>query len=288
MDSLPDVSIITPYRNAAGFLPQLVQTLRQQSHGSWESLLIDDHSSDGGPELLAHLTASDRRFRMLTLPDRPSGESDQRFPAIPRNVGLAHATAPLVAFLDVDDLWHPCKLERQLAFHAAAGCDLSVTAYGRFRDLHQPVEALRCPPGELSRAELRQRNVVPLLTVLIRRELLGAGFTATHHEDYLQWLNLLRDAPALRYGCLQEVLACYRLHPGNLSHRRPSLLVWTYQVFRLHGMGHRRSLIQLMRWGFRHGVSLWRESRQRQLGLPTAASLLAASEPLLLTAAARW
>lgn len=283
MGAVADVSIITPYRNASLFLPQLVGCLRQQSHSSWECLLIDHHSSDGSAELAARLTAGDGRFRLLSLPSPPANSNHERFPAIPRNLGLAAATAPLVAFLDVDDLWHPRKLERQIAFHRAANLDLSVTAYGRFRSFEQPVQALRCPPSALHLAELRERNVVPLLTVLIRRELLGWGFTCAPHEDYLQWLNLKRDRPSLRYGCLNEVLACYRLHRGNLSQRRPALAAWTYQVFRLHGLSHRRSLMQLARWGGAHGATVWREWGERRQGLPSAMNLLASAAPRVLT-----
>lgn len=36
-------------------------------------------------------------------------------PGRARNIGVEHANAPLIAFLDSDDLWHPRKLERQLA-----------------------------------------------------------------------------------------------------------------------------------------------------------------------------
>jgi glycosyltransferase involved in cell wall biosynthesis len=36
-----------------------------------------------------------------------------------RNRGIAHAAAPLIAFLDSDDLWKPQKLSRQVAFFNA-------------------------------------------------------------------------------------------------------------------------------------------------------------------------
>lgn len=286
---MSDVSIITPYRNASRFLPQLVACLRQQSHRNWECLLIDDGSTDGGRELLAELTAGDRRFRLLSHSSSAGTINPERYPAIPRNLGLAEAKAPLVAFLDADDLWHRRKLERQIAFHRDAQLDLSVTAYGRFRALEQPVEALRCPPSQLVLPELRRRNVVPLLTVLIRRELLGNGFSCAHHEDYLKWLNLKRDSPSLRYGCLNEVLACYRLHRANLSRRRPALVTWTYEVYRRHGLSRASSVLQLAHWGGAHAATLWREWGERRRGLPTATSLLTEASPRVMAPRlSRW
>lgn len=273
------ISIITPYRNAAQFLPGLVHTLKNQSYGHWECLLIDDNSQDQGAELVAELTATDGRFRLLSLAPQPINAIQNRLPARPRNLGLHYATSPLIAFLDVDDLWHPQKLERQLSFHRSNRLDLSVTAYGRFRWMDQPIAALRCPPTQLSLSQLQQRNPIPLLSVLIRKDLLSSGFIHTHHEDYLQWLNLRRDHPGLRYGCLNEVLAFYRLHDGNLTSRRPALMAWTYRVFRLHGLTRRKSIGQALRWGISQGSTLLQEFLQRQEHLPTAVDLLHSMPP---------
>lgn len=280
------VSIITPYRNAACFLPGLVETLCQQTFADWECLLIDDNSIDGGPLLLENLTDSDSRFRHLALPRCPVNDHPHiRLPAIPRNLGLNQVASPLVAFLDVDDLWHPRKLELQLEFHSAHQLDLSVTAYGRFLDMEQPVVALRCPPFQMRMKQLLQHNPLPLLTVVISRELFEGGFYCAHHEDYLQWLNLKLAYPALRYGCLNEILACYRLHSNNLTSRRPALLAWTYRVFRLHGLGRGQSLLRMGHWGFHHATTLVEEWRLRSRPLPKASVLLSADPPFQMNGA---
>ena len=112
---MPVVSIITPFRDAAHFLPGLVANLQQQSFMDWECLLVNHGSKDGGGELAKTLIASDTRFRLIELPR--FREFDNQLPAIPRNKALLEAQSELIAFLDVDDLWHPLKLERQLRFH---------------------------------------------------------------------------------------------------------------------------------------------------------------------------
>jgi teichuronic acid biosynthesis glycosyltransferase TuaG len=279
---MPDISIITPYRNAARFLPELVNTLLEQSYSNWECLLVDDNSDDHGPALLAELTAADGRFRLLSMPPLSRSEQQQRLPARPRNLALTQASSPFIAFLDVDDLWHPYKLERQLAFHRAVNLDISVTAYGRFKQLDKPVDALRCPPAQFTMRRLQRNNPIPLLSVLIRKDLLTCGFTNTHHEDYLQWLNLCRDQPQLRYGCLNEVLACYQLHGENLTCRRPALMAWTYRVFRLHGLTRRQGLQQSLRWGISQCSTLVRERLRQHRSMPTASELLGQMPPRLI------
>jgi len=251
---MPLISIITPFRNAEAFLPGLVQTVQAQTCADWECLLVDDGSEDGGAALLERCCAADRRFRRLPLP-LPAA-TEPRLPARPRNHALARVRSPLVAFLDCDDLWHPRKLELQLAFHQQRQLDLSVTAYARFRGLDQPPLALRCPPPQLGLARLRRSNPIPLLTVLIRTELLQRGFPPVPHEDYLLWLDLFRAHPDLRYAALPSLLAFYRLHVSNQSRHLSQVTGWTYRVFRRHGLGRGAALRQLLLWGGHHALQL--------------------------------
>lgn len=125
------VSIICPYRDAAAFLPGLIANVRLQSHPDWELLLIDDGSLDAGPDLARSAARGDQRIRLLRAPARPSA-SPQLGPWWPRNVGLAKASHGLIAFLDVDDRWHPAKLQRQIQCQVAVGAQISVTGYARF------------------------------------------------------------------------------------------------------------------------------------------------------------
>jgi teichuronic acid biosynthesis glycosyltransferase TuaG len=168
------VSIICPFRDAAPFLPVLIASVRSQSHPHWELLLIDDGSSDAGPNLVAAAAANDARIHHLVAPPRPGGKPAG--PWWPRNHGLAQATAPWVAFLDADDLWHPRKLERQLALHAASDVAISVTGYGRFGAEGLRLADWRLPPAAFGYATLRQVNVIPMLTLLARRELLARAY----------------------------------------------------------------------------------------------------------------
>ncbi len=270
---MPAISIITPYRNAEVFLPGLVRTLQQQTFTDWECLLVDDGSLDRSTEVVNRCSCGDPRFRQLPLPLEPGGASGLRLPARPRNFGLGRIHAPLVAFLDCDDLWHPRKLEDQLAFHRAGKLDLSVTAYGRFRHLEESLLSVRCPPERLSIGGMRRSNPIPLLTVLIRAELLEKGFPLVPHEDYLLWLNLRRDHPELRYGRLPSLLAFYRLHDANQSRHLLQVTGWTYGVFRRHGLGRAAALRQVLRWGSSNSFRLVRELFTTTAAAPPELSL---------------
>jgi teichuronic acid biosynthesis glycosyltransferase TuaG len=242
--SSPLISVITPYRNSAPFLPHLAANLQAQSYTHWECLLVDHASTDQGPALARQIANADSRFRLLDIKDpRP-------FPALPRNKAVAEARGELICFLDVDDLWHPEKLERQLEFHSKNQLEFSVTQYGRFHaedgakadpgalPKHWRVQR---PPAEMSRRKLLWKNHIPMLTVMINRRLLSkfsfenGPFSLIRHEDYLLWLTLWNLQGDLRYGRLNHTLAFHRRHSKNLTGTRWRMASWTYRVYRAHG-----------------------------------------------------
>ena len=243
--SSPLISVITPYRNSESFLPHLAANLQAQSYTHWECLLVDHASTDQGPALARQLALADSRFRLLEIKDQ------RPFPALPRNAAVAQARGELICFLDVDDLWHPEKLERQLAFHSKNQLDFSVTQYGRFRpEAEETTDSgalpkhwrVRKPPAAMTLRKLLQANSIPMLTVMIKRDLLFSlsksknwPFSLIRHEDYLLWLTLWKERPDLSYGCLNETLAFHRRHANNLTGSRWRMLGWTYQVYRAHG-----------------------------------------------------
>ena len=243
--SSPLISVVTPYRNSEHFLPHLAANLQAQSYTHWECLLVDHASTDQGPALARQIANADSRFRPLNIKDpRP-------FPALPRNKAVAEARGELICFLDVDDLWHPEKLERQLEFHSKNQLEFSVTQYGRFHPEKEETAdpgalpkhwRVRKPPAVMSRKELLWANSIPILTVMINRELLLSlpetenwPFSLIRHEDYLLWLNLWKQEPELRYGCVNVTLAFHQRHATNLTGARWRMATWTYLVYRAHG-----------------------------------------------------
>ena len=71
----PQVSIVTPYRNASRFVAPFVDALKRQTYQDWLCIMVDDGSSDGGPALLADLVSHDSRFLLIsnTIPKHGPG-----------------------------------------------------------------------------------------------------------------------------------------------------------------------------------------------------------------------
>jgi glycosyltransferase involved in cell wall biosynthesis len=79
-------------------------SLLAQSYMDWECVLVDDGSSDRPEEIVE--CANDRRIRFLRL-ERNMGRG------VARQVALDTARGELIAWLDADDWYYPCKLEKQ-------------------------------------------------------------------------------------------------------------------------------------------------------------------------------
>src|SRR5207247_1915670 len=102
---VPLVSVLLAVHDDARFLREAIDSVLGQTLDDLELIVVDDHSTDETPELLAAVV--DPRLRVLRN-DAQSGL------AASLNLGLGHASGKYVARLDADDVALPERLERQL------------------------------------------------------------------------------------------------------------------------------------------------------------------------------
>ncbi|MCY7418700.1 MAG: glycosyltransferase family 2 protein, partial [Chloroflexi bacterium] len=111
MSSPPRVSVVMPIFQAERYLTEAIESVRAQTFTSWELLLVDDGSTDGGSGIARTFAATEpERIRYLEHAGHENlGKSATR------NLGVEAAQGQLVAFLDADDVYLPQKLEAQVA-----------------------------------------------------------------------------------------------------------------------------------------------------------------------------
>ena len=214
----PEVSVIIPAYNRCAMLLEAIASVLAQSAPAFELIVIDDGSTDG--------TSENERLRRMSKTVRIE-RIDHRGPAAARNRGVALARAPLIAFLDSDDLWSPTKLERQLAFmRDNPGCAISQTSEIWIRNGRRvnPGHRHRKRAGDIFIDSLRT-CLIGMSSVMIRAELFrsSGGFDEhmTAAEDYDLWLRILIDHEA---GLLDEPLVTRRGgHPDQTSATTPAL-----------------------------------------------------------------
>lgn len=109
-DPSPEISVVVPTFGRRYLLDRLLDALEAQTvpYERFEVVIVDDCSPDGSAtHLQARAQESPLRLHVLSTP-RNAG------PALARNLGWRHASAPLLAFTDDDCVPEPDWLERGL------------------------------------------------------------------------------------------------------------------------------------------------------------------------------
>jgi len=232
------VSIITPLYNSAAFIRETLDSLLAQTYTNWESLLIDDGSTDGTPEVLAPYLA-DPRFIYA--------RQENRGIAGARNTAIRAASGEWICLLDHDDVWLPEKLEKQLRYALEKRCDIVCTGAfivtenerwlygGGFPEAAAAAErALSDPEVDLF-AHLIKVNFACTSSVMIRRSLFeDHGLldpSLVPADDYDMWLRCMPDA---RFGFLREPLVQYMVHGKNFSKNMVRMLDRIIRVLQHH------------------------------------------------------
>jgi glycosyltransferase involved in cell wall biosynthesis len=103
------ISVVIPAHNAARFIGQAIESVFQQRKAAanldLDVIVVDNASTDATCDCVQRDFGT--KVRLVHEP-KPGA-------ACARNAGIAAATAPLIAFLDADDVWLPGKLADQCA-----------------------------------------------------------------------------------------------------------------------------------------------------------------------------
>ena len=109
--SAPTVSVVLIFLDGEPYLDEAIRSVRGQTLGSWELLLVDDGSSDGsGDTARRHVAADGGRIRYL----EHAGHANRGMSAS-RNLGIAAARGRYITFLDADDVLVPTAIETLVA-----------------------------------------------------------------------------------------------------------------------------------------------------------------------------
>ncbi|MGC1456589.1 MAG: glycosyltransferase family A protein [Nitrospirota bacterium] len=95
------VSVIIPLFNKARFIRRSLDSVLMQTIKDYEVIVVDDGSTDDGPEIVAGY--GDRRIRLI--------RQENRGVSAARNAGIKAASGHYIAFLDADDTWKTNYLE---------------------------------------------------------------------------------------------------------------------------------------------------------------------------------
>ena len=203
-------SVVIPVYNKAPFLKECMDSVLAQTFTDIEVIAVDDRSTDDSMEILRSYT--DPRLKVIQM-ERNSG------PGLAAQVGHDAAQGEYIIRVDADDIQHPDRIAKQIAFmdrHPSIG--VSGTAMQRLNN-----RSLMMPPHTDQACRAAAIFIVPVLqpSMILRREvLLRNGVKYEEHwprygED---WLLLLRLFPHTEFANLPDILVTYR--EGGISSGR--------------------------------------------------------------------
>ena len=228
-EARPDdlVSVVIPCFNHARYLAEAIESVRSQTHHAVEIIVVDDASTDATYEVAAGF--GDVRY---------ARHARNRGLASSRNTGLGLARGEYVVFLDADDTLLPEGIAAGV--HCLRSNPQAAFAFGFFRAISK--DGAKAALGERTRplalqdlyAQLLVHNVIEMIaTVIFRRRVVvdAGGFDPALRacEDYDLLLRLSRRNAAAEH---QQLVACYRMHPENMSHRYALMLRTSLQALR--------------------------------------------------------
>lgn len=211
----PTVTVFIPVYNRERYVGAAIDSILAQTFSDYEILLIDDGSTDRGLDIMQAYT--DPRVRVFC------NEKNLGQPRT-RNIGLHLARGKYIALLDSDDVAHPQRLEKQVAFldrhpdHAQIGSwERAMGEQGQVlkKTKRRPAAAADIHVQLLFRCS-QGHSTIMAHTALLREY--------GYHTDYLSCQDYelcVRLAQRYKLGNLPEVLVYTRAHPDQISKRLP-------------------------------------------------------------------
>ncbi len=159
------ISIITITYNSAATLPRALESVRSQTYGDIEHIIVDGASTDGTKELIINyqlsiINSQSPKVRWISEPDNGIYNA--------LNKGIAMATGDVIGFLHSDDvLYSPDSIGQIAAAFESSGVDV---VYGDLEYRHGDKVVRRWRSNAFRRGDLKYGWMPPHPTVYVRRE----------------------------------------------------------------------------------------------------------------------
>jgi len=211
----PLVSVIMPAFNAEKYVVAAIESIMQQTYQNFEFIIVDDNSNDSTPAILKQYAQKyPKKIRVITMDRTLNGGGDKC-----ANEAAKVARGTYIARMDADDIAHPMRLEKQVAFLEAHKDIYLVGSNADVIDGSGKVIGEKLEPETTDEIYSAYASFHPLIhpTCMIRRVVDGVPFAYNiaypANNDYNTFFTLL--CKGYKFYNLQEKLLFYRIHGKN-------------------------------------------------------------------------
>ena len=217
MNFTPNISVIMPAYNAGKYIKESIDSVLLQTYKDWELLIINDGSTDNTQLIIDSYVEKDSRIKCFFQKNGKQGKA--------RNLGIENAKGNYIAFLDSDDIMFPHRLRYQLDLILNTESDMVFNDAYKFEK--DPLAEKRTTffvsnhiyLGNEAFYLLLKRNVIPMLTVLVKKSVVEevGRFTINdfyqNAEDYHLWLKILKYGKKITSD--DTIVGAYRIHSNS-------------------------------------------------------------------------
>ncbi|TDG36496.1 glycosyltransferase [Pedobacter changchengzhani] len=197
------IDVIIAVYNGEKYIKKAIETVQKQSWQNLNIIIADDGSIDDTVLFVKTLQETDNRIVLL--------QCSHKGVSATLNAAIKYCNAPYIAMLDVDDLWHEDKLNKQMQA-IENGVDICFCLLQEFEDFEDEVartHSKRNEPlkGYSKSAFLGRRKVFDTFGLFKEDVVIG---------DFVEWYSrvIRAEQPIVM---LNEVLAFRRVHDSNMT-----------------------------------------------------------------------
>jgi len=208
----PEISVIVPVYNRAGYLHEALASIASQNYPSLEVLVVDDGSTDNSGAVALACAAKYPDLHLRYIRQDHEGISKSR------NRGIRESSGQWIAFLDSDDVWKEDKIVKQtslLAVHPE--CRIVFSRYQNFWDSSAPSQPTEAAVDLFH--EYEDRNLASALVHKSLFDQCGLFSENLDRGEDSEWVARIKVLGIDISQCIEEPLYRRRIHDGNISQK---------------------------------------------------------------------
>lgn len=230
---LESISVILPVYNGEKFLKECIESVLNQTHKSFELIIVNDGSEDASEEIVKSFNSE--RIKYFS-------KSNEGVAAT-RNFGLRKAKGDIISFIDQDDMWN-----EQYLSEVVKGMKKSDFIYvnGKYlinnnisHNIYTDEQSeLNKTHNNLERL-IEQNFIVSPTQVSIKKDVIQKIGMFDHTldgsgaDDWDYWIRVF-SLSNIRILFIERPMIVYRFHDKNNSFNRDMMFKCKLDIFRKH------------------------------------------------------
>lgn len=216
-ENMPVLDVLTCVYNAEAYIENAIKTIVLQSYAHIHLVIVTDPCTDRTIEIIKKLMI---RFPNITLIENRHHEGAiECF-----NIGLQYCKSDYIARMDLDDLIHPMRFEKQMRYLLEHPEISAVSSFMRIFNENGPTKDVSYREDfDVQKITLLFFSPLSHAATIFKGDVLRKfryDVNITYAEDYDLWLNVMSE---YKTAVLPEYLYLYRTHVNQSTNEKNKL-----------------------------------------------------------------